>query len=284
MKIAFVSDSGCGKSVKDLAAEGIYSVPLQISVEQNNYRDIEELSIEEAYKHMREGKMLSTSLASIGEIENLFTTLKEEGYEMIFAVPISSGLSGTMQAMQTCAERVGIKLELVESYVTAIVQEYMLKVAIQLFNKENKTIEEVKTVLNNIVHTTNTIILPSDLKHLKRSGRLTPIAATLAGLLKIQPILHINENTKGKVDVLDKVRTESKALSKAIEIMKKDGVDETYDITIAQADCQENAIIFRDLINQTFPNNKIDLIPLVSVVGVHTGRGCLAVQYFKKIA
>lgn len=284
MKIAFVSDSGCGKSVKDLAAEGIYSVPLQISVEQNNYRDIEELTIEEAYKHMREGKMLSTSLASIGEIENLFTTLKEEGYEMIFAVPISSGLSGTMQAMQTCAERVGIKFELVESYVTAIVQEYMLKVAIQLFNKENKTIEEVKTVLNNIVHTTNTIILPNDLKHLKRSGRLTPIAATLAGLLKIKPILHINENTKGKVDVLDKVRTESKALAKAIEIMKKDGVDETYDITIAQADCQENAIIFRDLINQTFPNNKIDLIPLVSVVGVHTGRGCLAVQYFKKIA
>ena len=34
------------------------------------------------------------------------------------------------------------------------------------------------------------------------------MAASLAGLLKIYPILHLNKNTEGRIDVLNKVRTE----------------------------------------------------------------------------
>ena len=43
MKIAFVTDSGTGKSVNELLQDGIYSVPLQVSCDNQNYQDLEEL-------------------------------------------------------------------------------------------------------------------------------------------------------------------------------------------------------------------------------------------------
>lgn len=282
MKTAFVTDSGCGKSVTQLMSDGIYSVPLQVSYEGKNFHDQEDITIDEVYALMKEGKMLSTSLPSLGKIEALFTKLKDEGYQRIFAVPICSGLSGTINAMAMCCEQLGLVFEYVDCHVTAVVQEYMIKLAKSLF-EEGKSIEEIKKVLGRVVDTTNTILLPNDLQHLKRGGRLTPLAATLGGLLKIKPILKINQETNGKIDVADKVRTMHRAMDNVIEIMKKEHVDDTYLVTVAHADDAQEADVYMEKIKAAFPNAKHQIIKLVSVVGVHTGRGCQAVQYFKMI-
>lgn len=282
MKIAFVSDSGTGKDVATLAQEGIYSVPLQVSDGNENFHDLEEIRIDDVYNRMRDGHMLTTSLPSLGKIEELFQALKDDGYDMIFAVPICTGLSGTINAMRMSAETIGIKFDYVDCHVTAIVQEYMIKYAKQRY-EAGSSIEEIKQVLQEIVHTTNTLLLPDDLQHLKRGGRLTPLAAALGGLLKIKPILQINEKTSGKIDVLDKVRTMHKAMDKAIEMMKQDGVNHTYDITVAHADDEEEGLILQDKLKAAFPDADHHIIKLVSVVGIHTGRGCQAIQYFKKL-
>ncbi len=282
MKVAFVSDSGTGMDIPTLLKEGIHSLPLQIGDGKRSYHDLEEMSLEEVYQRMAQGEMLTTSLPSLGRIEALFAQLKEQGYEMIFAVPICSGLSGTIDAMRMCAETVGIAFDYVDCHVTAVVQAYLIRCAKQLHEAGN-AFPEIKRKLQEIIHTTNTLLLPSDLQHLKRGGRLTPLAATLGGLLKIKPILQINEKTNGKIDVLDKVRTMHRAMDRMVEMMKTDGVDETYDITVAHADDETEAFVLQDKLKAAFPNATHHMIKLVSVVGVHTGRGCQAIQYFKRM-
>ena len=281
MKTAFVTDSGTGKTVEELAKDGIYSVPLQVSYDNKNYQDLEEISIDEVYGLMQKGTMLSTSLPSLGKIEELFEDLKSQGYERIFAVPICSGLSGTINAMELSARNVGIAFDYVDSCVTAVVQEYMIKLAKKQY-EAGKTIEEIKELLNKVVESTQTFILPSDLQHLKRGGRLTPLAAALGGLLKIKPILKINKETSGKIDVADKVRTMHKAMDVVIKMLKEKQVDDSYMITIAHADSPEEADVYMEKVNAAFPGAKKQLIKLVAVVGVHTGRGCQAIQCFKR--
>lgn len=282
MKTAFVTDSGTGKTVAQLEESGIFSIPLQVSYDNTNYQDLEELSLERMYELMKEGVMLSTSLPSLGKIEALFEQLKRQGYERIFAVPICSGLSGTLNAMEMCARTVGLAFEYIDCHVTAVVQEYLVKKAKELY-EQGVSIQEIKDKLQAVIDTTNTYVLPNDLQHLKRGGRLTPLAATLGGLLKIKPILKINQDTQGKIDVVDKVRTMHKAMDKVIERMKEEGVDENYIITIADADDREEALHYKEKVEAVFPNAQIQIITLVSVVGVHTGRGCQAIQYFRKI-
>ena len=53
MKIAFVTDSGCGKTIEELQQDGIYSVPLQVSYDNKNFQDLVDLSIDDVYKLMR---------------------------------------------------------------------------------------------------------------------------------------------------------------------------------------------------------------------------------------
>lgn len=281
MKIAFVTDSGTGKDVQTLARDGIFSVPLQVSYDNKNFHDLEDITLDEIYALMKDGHMLTTSLPSLGKIEEVFQSLKEQGYEMIFAVPICSGLSGTINAMRMCAEDLGLPFVYVDCHVTAVVQEYMIKMAKRLAEAGND-IPAIQESLQRVVDTTNTLLLPNDLQHLKRGGRLTPLAATLGGLLKIKPILKINQETSGKIDVVDKVRTMHKAMDKAIELMQADGVDASYDITVAHADDEAEAIVLQDKLREAFPDADHHMIKLVDVVGVHTGRGCQAIQYFKK--
>ena len=65
-------------------------------------------------------------------------------------------------------------------------------------------------------------LIPNDLDHLAKGGRLTPMAAKLGGLLKIKPILEVSKNTEGKVGVYEKVRTQNKAIKKAVEKIAED--------------------------------------------------------------
>ena len=99
-------------------------------------------------------------------------------------------------------------------------------------------------------------------------------------MLKIKPILQINEHTKGKIDVAGKVRTMSKAMDTVIERMKQAGVDRRYSVTVAHADAPEAAAVYRRKIEAAIEGVQVNVIKLVSVVGVHTGRGCQALQYF----
>lgn len=282
MKIAFVTDSGAGKSMEQQKEDGIFSLPLQIGEGESNYRDLETITLPGVFKLLHEGKVMTTSLPSQGEIEDLFAELKADGYEMIFAVPICVGLSGTMNAMRLSALEVDIPFESVDCHVTAMVQDYLIHYAKDL-HEQGASIVEIKEACQKVIDTTSTLILADDLQHLKRGGRLTPIAATLAGILRIKPILKIDQETSGRIDVYAKIRTKTKAVTSMLDVLRENIPDEGegYSITVTHVDAEEDATEIADRIREIFPKAKIDMIPLVSVVSIHTGIGCIALQYFK---
>lgn len=63
-------------------------------------------------------------------------------------------------------------------------------------------------------------LIPEDLDHLAKGGRLTQWLLSLQ-ILKIKPILEVSKNTEGKVDVSIKYRTMSKAIKKAVKVVSK---------------------------------------------------------------
>lgn len=283
MKIAFVCDTGTGMTPAQLEEYGVYGAPLQITFDNKTYLEGVEISVDEVYAEMMKGKMVKTSLANLEETENLFTRLKNEGFEMIFAIPICSGLSGTINMMRLTAENVGLKFDYYDCHCTAILEYYLCVRAKQLYD-EGKTLDEIKTILDDITNSANTLIIPDDLMHLAKGGRLTPATAKLAGLLKIKPILKINKDTLGKIDKLEMVRTMTKAHKRALEVMQSEieGTGKDYNITVAHVVCEEVGEKILAQCKEIFPDAKFQLIKLISVVGVHTGCGCIAIQYFKE--
>ena len=282
MKVAFVCDSGTGRNRAELKEMGIFSCPLQISDSQRSYLELEDKSIEEIYEKVDQKEMLKTSLPPLGLIQETVETIKNEGYDTVFCVPICSGLSGTANAFRLACEQEGLGFVFVDTHVTAEVEFYCITQAKRLY-EEGKTLEEIVTVLKEVVDSASTLLLPMDLNHLVRGGRLTPLAATLAGMLKIRPILKIDQSTSGRIDVFDKVRTLPRAMDRVIDFMKEKNVGENYDVFVAYVKETGNCETMLSKIKEAFPKANSKLIPLISTVGCHTGIGCIAIQFYKRL-
>ena len=282
MKIAVVTDSGCGFSKKQMEDQGIYYLPLQVVDQAETYFDGIDKTIEEILDMVDEGKMLKTSLTPLGIIEELFEQLKEEGYDHAIVVPISSGLSSMSQSVKVAAEEVGLEVSVIETYTTYFIQRYIAESAKRLVD-EGVGLNEIVARLNDSIAHSNTLIVPDNLEQLKRGGRLTPLAAALAGMLKIKPILMLNDKSLGKVDTFAKIRTMSKALSTAVAQAKEAGIDENYMLAIAHTNSPALAEQLKALYFDAYPNNDTYEGLLSAVIAVHTGIGCVGLQYIKKV-
>lgn len=283
MKVAFVTDSSCGIHPDVMKEKGIISLPLQISVlnQEKTLLDFIDAPLELIYENIEKGILMGTSIPPLGLIEDTFKELKDQGYDTLFCIPINPGLSSCYNALRLAAEEIGLKFIHVDIYTTAFFQEYCITRAKEMYDS-GMDIYEIKELIENMSKTCSTFIIPNSLDQLKRGGRLTPLAATLAGLLKIKPILKIDESSEGKIDVYEKIRTMGKAIDKVVADLKEGGVDETYKICVAHSKGIENAELLKNKLLLIFPNHDIEIKPLVSVISVHVGLDCIGVQAFKK--
>lgn len=281
MKIAVVVDSGSNYYNENIHLEGLYAVPLQIIDGDKGYRESVDISISQVNELIREGKQLKTSLPILGELTELFESIKSQGYDRIFAVPITSGISGTINAMINAAEMAEIPFDYIDCFST---QHIALDCALEALKRfdQGEDVDHVKQVLLKHIERSDTIVIPSDLNHLARGGRLSPLAARLGGLLRIKPLLHLNALTQGVIEPLDKVRTMSKAIERTISILKDAGVNDHFKITLAHVDARDLCQQTFDKLKDAFPNADIVVRDLISTVSVHCGLGSIALQYMEK--
>ena len=282
MKTAVIVDSGSNYYNEHIEMDGLFAIPLQIINGDDASLESVEISIDQVNDFMRQNIMLQTSLPALGMIEDLFRDIKAQGYERILAIPITTGISGTIGAMNTAAQFVDIEFVYIDCFTAASI-EFDCGVAARKLLDQGYDIPEITERIDVALNNCNTFIIPNDLAHLSRGGRLSPLAAKLGGFLKIKPILHLNKETKGIIEPFDKVRTMSKAIDRVIEAMKEAGVDETYKITVVDVDAKEELAKTADKLRDAFPNTELYVTELISTVSVHVGIGSLAFQYMKKI-
>ena len=282
MKIAVVTDSGSGLTKQQADELGIFYLPLQIIIQDKMFLDGENITVEEIYEYLRNGEMPTTSMPPMGLVEELFTQLKEEGYEAVIAVPLSGGLSSTSSIMQAVAKEHDVKLHIIESYTTYNIQRYLAESAIKLV-QQGLDLDTICERLNASAADSGTLIIPDDLQHLKRGGRLTPLAAALGGLLKIKPILRLDRESEGKVDVYDKVRTMSKAQSKAISTFQEHGLTTEYTLTVLHSGAPQEGEKLKAMMEEAFPGLDLYYGLIGAVISAHTGVGCLGIQYIRKV-
>lgn len=282
-KTAVLTDSGTGLTQKEAQEAGLFFLPLQVLQEDRQYLDGVSIQLHEVYDLLKQQAKLTTSMPPIGLVEETLTKIKEAGYDSIICIPITSGLSSSMALIQATAEEIGIKVHLIDCYSTCYLQRYLAMCAKQLAD-QGIAAEEIVKRLNDSIASSNTLIIPDDLQHLKRGGRLTPVAAALGGLLKIKPLLQLNQSCEGKIDVYDKVRTMSKAQEKAINTFVNEHVDGDYICSCLHTDALEAGNALKEKLQAALPNTEIYFGYIGAVISVHTGIGCLGIQYMKKVA
>lgn len=283
-KIAVLADSGCQLPIGSLEDQGIYIVPLTITMNNKTYLDLEEITALEVFKRMdKTGEIVKTSQPSTGSIQAAVHKIKEAGYEHIVALSIATGLSSTLNGMKLACDMVGMPVTLIDTKGTASNHRYLIRVAKKLID-DGKDISEIESILTAMVEQSGTLIMAPNLDHLKKGGRITPAVAMLGNLLKIVPVMKLNYNLGGKIDTLDKVRTIKKANLKIIEHMVDIcGVNnQDYIIAIEHVLVDELAQSMKQALIDRIGKCQVIVRELPAVVGAHMGVGGVGYQYIKK--
>jgi DegV family protein with EDD domain len=276
MKIIADSSSLCAPSEgKEL---GVIIIPVNVIINGKSYRDYEEIQSDDFIQFVREGATPTSSQPAIGDVIEAFEGTEEE----ILFISIGDGLSGTYQ------NAVGAKnsiednehIHVINTKTLAGALHYLVLKAVQL-RDEGFTIEEIKQSLQNSIETSESYVIPIDLDFLKRSGRLTPVAAKIGNLIKIVPVL-TQTTDKKRIKPFVIKRSRKKAVDAIIAHFQEIGVDENYIISVAHAGVQEEAETVKEQIGQHFPDTTIEMFQLCPALMTHGGPGCITIQVIKK--
>lgn len=279
-KIAILVDSG--SQIKQDNQYGIFVVPLVISVNNKEYFDGDNITSDEVFDMMALSDVsIKTSQPSTGSVINVIQEIKRCGFNYIIALPIASGLSDTGNGIRLACQMENIPFTIVDTKATALIQKYLAITAMSKI-KEGMEVAKIIDLLNRLIENSGTFITTPNLYHLQKSGRITPALAKLGSMLKVVPIMYLNNNLNGKIDILGKVRTFKRANLKIMDTMINDfGVNKDYIVVIQHVGCLNFSLEMKDILSERL-NTEVQISNLPTVVGGHMGVGGVGYQFIKK--
>ena len=115
-----------------------------------------------------------------------------------------------------------------------------------------------------------------DLMHLHRGGRLSATSAIVGSLVRIKPIMRVDEN--GKLAVYEKCPGRKRSIRVLADKIIADIVNpEGQILHISHGDCFDEAQQLADLLKAALPIADVQISYVGSVIGAHTGPGVIAV-------
>ncbi len=276
-RIALMTDSSADISIEDAEKKGLFVIRLPLTInDEEEFIEEETISRQEVARRMRNGDVMKTSQAVLGTLISTWEKVLEE-YEEILYVPISSGLSGSYQVAATLAQNYDGRVTVADAKFACYPLQGMLEEVQGLIEKgyDSKTL---KYKIENETYMW-AALLPNDLIYLKRGGRISPAAAALGNLLKIVPILKV-EN--GSITVHDKVRTFKKAIQVAMDVVCEIEHPEDFNFYIVEAEMKEVAEQCAKEMEERL-HQKVKVVPMYSTILAHTGPETIGLGYAKKL-
>ena len=282
-KYLIVTDTTSAMNKEIAAAHGIELISLSVIVDGQEYKDQVDISTEQLYDYLKDGKPPSTSQPNTGYLIEKMEAWQKENYEAIIVVTCSADLSGTNNGFHLAKDTVG--LDNVYIYDSRQVGAPVMDMAIRAkqLADEGKDVDEIFKVLEEKTKHSFSFLYPDNFDQLSRSGRLSPMAARMASMLKIKALLCLDEQGKS-VDKYSMSRTEVKVLKAITDKFHELGVNaEKYKIYISHADNIVFAKKAKLLLQTTFHGIEVEINNLPAVLTCHGGLACCALHSTYKI-
>ena len=245
------------------------------------YEDMNGLSDKEFFDRIRAGSMPTTSQINAEQAKEVFEPFLKEGKDILY-IGFTSGLSGSYNSVRIAAEDLEEQypereIIAVDSLCASMGEGLLLYKAVEL-KEQGKTLKEIADwVEENKLHICHDVTI-DDLHHLHRGGRVSKASAVVGSIIKIKPMIHVNE--EGKLIVIGKERGRKRAMLSLVDRMEEKSKGFSNDVVmIVHGDVEEDAEFLKNEIQERFGIQNIIINGIGSVIGSHTGPGVISIFY-----
>lgn len=275
-------------SAKHLADLGIRFAKYHYIIDGKDHSDdlYTSLSPADFYGMIDGGALPTTSQVTPEELCTMFEPILAAGCDILH-IEFSSGLSGGWQSAVAAQKAMQAKyperkLYIVDSLAASSGYGLLVDKAAEL-KAGGMNIEELYSWLEENKLRLRHWFFSTNLKHFKRGGRISGPAAAIGSMLKICPVMDVN--SEGKLIVRRKALGKKKAVKDLFSTMceqAENGAAYSGKCYISHSMMDEDVAQLKAMIEENFPslNGAIEVEPIGTVIGAHTGPGTVALFYF----
>lgn len=240
-------------------------------------------SLSRFYQFLNEGKFPETSQINVAQYHDFFEELlkKDDVLHIAFGSGMTASVNNAFLAAEDLKEEYpDRKLTVIDSTCSSSGYGMLVDYAADM-RDAGKSMDEIAKWVEDHKRNIHHQFYSTDLKYFKRTGRVSGPVATIAAVLKICPIMRLND--EGKIIAYDKVRGEKRAIAYTVEKMKQHAVDGTKysgKCYICNSQDEDSAKLLKQEIEKAFPKVKdIEIFDIGPIIAAHSGPGTVAVFF-----
>lgn len=278
MKIAVMTDSTAYIPKELREKHQIHVVPLSVVFDDKSYREELDITTEQFYDKLRNANELpTTSQPAVGDFVTKLNELAKD-YDAVISIHISGKLSGTIESVRSAAQLVDdIKVYAYDSEISCMPQGFYAIEASEMA-KHNKSPEEIIERLDEIKDKVKAYFMVDDLTNLHKGGRLSGAQKLVGSLLKIKPILHIED---GRIVPFEKIRTRQKAIQRIMNMLEKDAKEGKVEkVVFIHGNNESSAVALQETFKHMFPEIETVISYFGPVIGTHVGENSIGASWY----
>ncbi len=279
--IRIATDSTCDLPPGYFQEYDITVVPINIQFGTETYEDGVTIDRETFVRKIDEyGILPTTSQPSAGQFKQHYEKLVEEGATDIISLHVTSKLSGTYRSAVLAKEMLEGKVRVhpFDSESGSVMLGFMCMEAVRMA-REGKSVDEILARMEVIRDRSCLTLTLKDLRYAQMSGRTGKLQSSLASLLSIKPIVLLED---GLLEVVEKVRTQGKAIDRLLDIVAEQvGRSDPVNLAVVHAMEPEQGKALLERAKIQFNCKETFVADLTSSLVVHFGPGTLGVFAYR---
>lgn len=278
-RVYIVTDSTADLTEEEVKQFEISIVPMNISIDDENYIDGVTITKDEFKQKMIESAELpKTAQPSIGRFVEVYDELGKNG-DSVISIQMMRSISGTVDAARQAADITETNVTVLDSDFTSRSMGMIVKEAAKAA-QEGKTVEEILEIVEDAKKRTTLYLTVVNLDNLIKGGRISQVMGMFSNLLNIKLFLQV---INGKIEIIQKGRGLKSLQKKYDEIFEQmkatpNGIQEIGIMHAGLSDFNEGNIA---RVRELFPDVPLTIVTTSPIIMSHTGVDAMAITYLE---
>ena len=272
-RVAVVADTTCCLTTDEVGAAGVGLVDLEVVLDGRASPE-SQVTVAEVADVMRRRRRVSTSSPLPARFLQAYQAARDAGAEQVVSVHLAARASGTVNIARMAARQVDLPVHVVDTGQLGRATGAAV-LAAAAAAAADRGVAEVVAAAELTAARCRTVFCVDDLEHLRRGGRLSTTQTLIGSALAVKPLLIVRD---GLVDVLEKVRTSTRARARLVTL----GLDAVRDadgpsaVFVHHVDAVDPARALAGQLESRLPVD-VEVVETSPVIAAHVGPGALGV-------